>query len=119
MATLPDSRLADGARSDGEPRRSWTLTVPFLLTLPASAWCVLIALITSMYRCFDTCMPSDRVLNAIGVAEFILAVATAGTLTAGLAMPRWRRALRRVIWIACLLAWAGAGVLWAWEQAHP
>jgi hypothetical protein len=72
-----------------------------------------------MLRCFDTCMPSDGVLNATAVAEFILAVSAIGTMTAGLAMPAWRRVLRRVLWIACLLAWAGAGGLSAWEHLHP
>jgi hypothetical protein len=122
------SRTADGARAGGVPPRWWTLPVPCLLTLPVVAWCVQIVLLVDALSCFDTCMPEDGLLNATGVTELILALATVVTLIAGLALPAWRRALLWVIWIACALAWLGGAVVYArtgafplanWADAHP
>ncbi len=61
----------------------------------------------------------DPLITPIGVAEFILAAAVAVTLITGLAMPTWRRALRRVLWIGCVLAWLGGGYVYAWASTHP
>jgi hypothetical protein len=115
----PDGRPVDNALTDAGPPRWWTLIVPCLLTLPVSAWCVLVAVFANILRCFDTCGPSVAPYTAIGVAEFILAAITVGTLIAGLAMAKSRRLLRRVLWAGCLLAWAGFGALYLWAQTHP
>lgn len=93
--------------------------MPCLLTLPVSAWCVLVAVVANVLRCFDTCGPSVALYTAIGVAELILAAIAVGTLIAGLAMPKSRRVLRRVLWTDCLLAWAGLGALYVWAQTQP
>lgn len=93
--------------------------MPCLLTLPVSAWCVLVAALSGLFSCFDTCMPTTPLITPIGVAEFILAAAAVVTLIAGLAWPAGRRALRRVLWTGCLLAWLGGGYLYAWASTHP
>jgi hypothetical protein len=93
--------------------------VPCLLTLPVSAWCVLVAAIAGLYGCFDTCGPSDSLLNPIAGAEFILGATTFGTLVAGLAVPEWRRSLRRVLWMVCLLAWLGGGLAYYSASRTP
>ncbi len=118
-STGPPRANADSISISREPPRWWTLILPCLLTLPVSAWCVLIAALASLYRCFDTCMPSDGLLTAVGGAEFILGAITVVTLIAGLALAARRRALRRVIWIACVLACLGGGLVYAWASASP
>jgi len=117
--TPPVSLPAYGARTPGEPPRWWTLPAPCLLTLPVSAWSVVMAALSGLLRCFDTCMPTTPLITPIGVAEFILAAAAVVTLITGLALSAWRRALRRVLWIGCVLAWLGGGYLYAWNSTHP
>jgi hypothetical protein len=99
--------------------RWWTLPVPVLLTLPISAWCVLIAAISGLFGCFDSCMTTSALLTPVAVAEFIVALAAVVTLITGLAVPTWRRALRRVLWIACALAWLGGAYVYAWASTQP
>ena len=117
--TPPASPPTDGTGAAREPPRWWTLPAPFLLTLPVAAWSVLIATVSGLFSCFDTCMPSNALITPIGVAELILATAAVVTLTAGLARPEWRLAMRRVLWTGCALAWLGGGYLYAWANAHP
>ncbi len=119
--TALNSRPPDGTSTSAgrEPPRWWTLIPPCLLTLPVAAWCVLLAALTGLLGCFDTCMPTDAMLNPIAGAEFLLAAATLAALIAGLARPAWRRALRRVLWIACGLACLGAGLVYAQASATP
>lgn len=119
LMTPPDSRPAEGTRPRRKPPRWWTLALPCLLTLPVSAWSFLIAAISGLESCFDTCMPTIPLITPIGFAELILAVGAIVTLIAGLALPTWRRALRRVLWTGCALAWLGGGYLYAWASTHP
>jgi len=116
LATPPAGPPADSISALPQPPRWWTLIPPCLLTLPAAAWCVLLAAITSMLRCFDTCVPSNGALNAIAVAEFIVAVTTVVSLVTGLAYPRRRRAARLVSWIGCALACLGDALVYTWAR---
>lgn len=116
MADPPGSGSAADTRAGGEPRW-WTVVVPCLLTLPASAWGLLLGAIAGISSTAGG--PDPGPVPAIGVAEFIVGVGTIGTLIAGLAWQAGRRMLRRVLWIACLLACTGLGVMYAWTAAHP
>ena len=84
MADPPGSGSAAGTRAGAEPRW-WTVVVPCLLTLPASAWCLLLGVIAGISSTAGG--PGPGPMPAIGVAEFIVGVGTIGTLIAGLA---WR-----------------------------
>jgi hypothetical protein len=91
--------------------------VPWLLTLPTSAWGLLLGALAGISSTDGG--PDPGPLPAIGIAEFFVGVVAIGALIAGLAWRAGRRMLRRVLWIDCLLACVGLGVMYAWAAAHP
>jgi hypothetical protein len=117
MAGTPGRGSAGGTRTGGEPPRWWTLVLPCLLTLPASAWGLLLGAVAGISSTAGG--PDPGPMPAIGVAEFIVGVFAIGTLIASLAWGAGRRTLRWVLWIACLLACVGLGVMYAWAAGHP
>jgi hypothetical protein len=116
-AGLPGSGSAGGTRTGGEPPRWWTVPLPCLLTLLVSAWGLSLGAVADISSTAGG--PPAGPLPAIGVAEFIAGVISIGMLITGLAWRAGRRMLRRVLWTACLLAWLGLGVMYAWTAAHP
>jgi hypothetical protein len=86
-----------------------------------SGWCLLVALLSAASdedggAC---CGPLEHWVGPVTGAELLLVGTALVTLITGLAVPGWRRALRRVIWIACLLAGLGGGMLYYWASRTP
>src|SRR5579863_36136 len=102
-AGAPYGRVARGP--DRTPPRWWTLRLPGLLTLPAAAGSVVVAVVSNL--CLKACETSRGLGTPIAAAEFLLAMAATVLLIAGLAVPGWRHGLRRTLWITCGLACLG------------
>ena len=101
------------------PPRWWTLPWPFLLTFPVAAWYLLVAAISSLYSCFDSCTPGIPLLGPIAFGEFFLLADSFITLVVALVRPDRRWDLRRRLWVVCALALLGGGYVYAGASSTP